>query len=190
MGVFDSNQSQFSRNYQTQAQAQAQKFQNNFHKHNQEYAQRNRLTGAARAGWRARRTAADGVGNAEDPGIGAGQGLVPKRRWSKSFRTLSILMVVLIGSAVFVHTPFNNNDVSETVRGILAKGVDGSVRPGVTYNVRRGPSKEAQIIDQVHSGEKVVVLCLKDGWAKLSFPNNGAFVAKQGLSLEGTPPAC
>jgi hypothetical protein len=170
---------------QQRQQRAAQQAHQRFHRHNQQFADKQMNDMMARS------RAASGF-----PGDEADR---PSGRARRSGRIVWVLLVVLglVIAGVTLSSnsreggfmPGGSSGVDRFMPG-GSSGVDGIVREGTAWNVRGGPGMAFPPIAVVHPGQAVVVTCLERGWARLERPNAGAFVYAKGLALNGTPPPC
>lgn len=75
-----------------------------------------------------------------------------------------------------------------TVRS--ANGPVGGVVVTEAWNVRTEPLARSPIVGTVQPGDAVSVLCMTDGWAKLTAPFGGSYVYAAGVNLSSEPPPC
>ncbi len=69
-------------------------------------------------------------------------------------------------------------------------GTAATIRPGDGYRVRPTPSTDNDFIDTLPAGSAVTVDCLQGNWARLADPHPGNYVYRDGLDIQGDPPAC
>jgi uncharacterized protein YgiM (DUF1202 family) len=96
-----------------------------------------------------------------------------------------VTVAFVIGSAA----PTGNRSRLPIVNSSSGTGIGGVVL-AETWNVRGGPSVQSPSVGTVAPGQRVSVLCVTDGWAKLVTPFSGNFVHIDGVALTAEPPQC
>ncbi|GAA4468514.1 hypothetical protein GCM10023170_082630 [Phytohabitans houttuyneae] len=69
--------------------------------------------------------------------------------------------------------------------------VDGTVRPGTTWNLRARPTTESRKIDIIIGpGTPVTVHCVEGRWARLDKPRADVYIYLDALALNESPKRC
>jgi hypothetical protein len=95
--------------------------------------------------------------------------------------SLTVLSVVGVLAGLmwsFVPSLFDSED---TVTGHVVGG---------PWNMRSGPSAQAQKVGLIYANHPVRVVCVVEGWALLSEPVDDVYIARRGLELDEPTTRC
>lgn len=87
-------------------------------------------------------------------------------------RTIIVLLIFILGSCISCHRGTENKETNYSVYEVNIKS---------SLNVRLQPTSNSEKIGTLYNNDKVNVLSINDGWAKIEYGSQYAYVASQYL---------